>query len=57
MNIQKFKRFELRIPDNLHKDVKEIAKAEGRSMQKEILFIVEKYVKSWKAMVRRKDKN
>ena len=38
----------LRLPDELHKALKEIAEQERRSLNSQILIILELFVKQWK---------
>lgn len=38
-------RLDLKLPKDLHSELKKISKEEGRSMGKQVLFIIKKYIK------------
>jgi predicted transcriptional regulator len=43
------KMLSLRLPDDLHQDLKELAEKEHRSLHAQIIYILEKYIERWKA--------
>lgn len=47
------KRFNIYMPDQVHRDIKEISEAQRRSMNQQVIAILEEYIQSWKAIARK----